>query len=139
MRGTETSNSGSISVPWTTATIGSWSAGSTLRVRRLGDHPPRHALGDGEGVGHHLVGVGAEREDGHEHLGGAVDLVDRQLVVVEQRGQMVRDPAERVGERVGGEDAGGSVDERLQGRGVGATGARWDGHPLAYRPHSLAA
>ena len=35
MSGTETSDSGSISVPWTTATIGSSSARSTLRVRRL--------------------------------------------------------------------------------------------------------
>ena len=35
MSGTETSDSGSISVPSTTATIGSSSARSTLRVRRL--------------------------------------------------------------------------------------------------------
>ena len=88
----------------------------------VGDDPAGDALGDRERVGHHLVGVGAEREDRDEHLRRAVDLVDRELVVVEQLAEVVRDPAERVGERVRGEDARGSVDQRLQRGGVGMTG-----------------
>ena len=43
---------------------------------------------------------------------------------------MVGDPPERVGERIGGEDARGSVDERLQRGGVSTTGAGGHGHPL---------
>ena len=46
--GTETSDSGSFSVPSTTATSGSWSARSTLCVRRLRDDPARHALRTGK-------------------------------------------------------------------------------------------
>jgi hypothetical protein len=100
----------------------------------VGDDPAGHSLGHGERVGHHLVRVGAEREHRHEHLGGAIDLVDRQLVVVEQLRQVMGDPPERVGERVGGEDPGGCVDQRLEGGGVSATGAGWHGHPPGYRP-----
>ncbi len=97
-------------------------------------HPAGHALIDAARVGHHLLGVRAKCEDRHEHLRGAIDLVDGQLVVVEQLAQVVRDAAERVGERVRGENAGGGVDERLQRRGVGVTRSGRRGHLQSYRP-----
>jgi hypothetical protein len=107
-----------------------------LHVARaaVGDDPAGHALPDRERVGHHLLGVGAEREDRHEHAGRVVDLVHGELVELEQLAQVVRDPPERVGERVCGEDPGRGVDQSLQGGGVSVARARRCGHLSAYRP-----
>jgi len=93
----------------------------------VGDDPAGDALTDREGVRHHLGGVLPEREHRNEHLGGAIDLVDRQLVEVEQLAHVMRDPPERVGQGIGGQDACGRVDQRLQCGCVSVTGAGRDG------------
>ena len=105
----------------------------------VGDHPAGDALADRERVRHHLVGVGAEREHGAQHPGGAIDLVERDLVEVEQHAQVVRDAPERVGERIRREDPRRGVDQRLQRGGVGMPGPRRYGHRSAYRPRGTAA
>jgi hypothetical protein len=53
-------------------------------------------------------------EDGPQHRLTGLDLVDGQVVVVHDRGEVIGDPAERAVQRVRGQDARGGVDQRLE-------------------------
>ena len=55
-----------------------------------------------------------------------VDLVDRQVVVVQQRAQMMRDPAQRPLQRVRREDPGRRLDQRFERRATTRLGAEVD-------------
>jgi hypothetical protein len=78
--------------------------------------PAGHALLDPDVVGHDLLDPRADREHGRQDIGARGDLVQRQVVERDQRGEVVGDARERALQRVGGEDPGRRVDERFQRR-----------------------
>ena len=100
----------------------------------VGDHPSGHARPERDRVGQDLVDPVADREHRREQPRGIVDLVDRQIVVAQQRAQMVRDPAERAVERVRRQDAGSRVDQRFQRRSAFDLKGRGNGHVSLNRP-----
>ena len=80
----------------------------------VADDPAGDAAVDRERLGHDLVDPGAEREHGPQRLAVVLDLVDGEVVVRQQGLQVVRDPPERVLQRVGGQDPGCGIDEGVQ-------------------------
>ena len=80
----------------------------------VADDPAGGAVVDRQRLAHDLLHPGAERE--HRPQAGArvVDLVDRQVVIGQERLQVMRDPAERVLQRIGGQDPRRCVDQRIE-------------------------
>ncbi len=94
----------------------------------VADDPARHAAHHGDLLGHDLLDPVADGEHGLERVPAVLDLVEREVVEGHQRGEVVRDPAERAGQRVRREDARRGVDERLQRRVAGLGRGRNHGH-----------
>ena len=121
-------------MPPTTLHSGSSTEFGTLRVDRCSTTHPVTPVPSGIGFGEDLVDPVADREHRPQQARGLVDLVDRQIVVAQQRAQMVRDPAERPVERVRREDAGSRVDQRFQRRSTfRSRGQGQRSHPLIGR------
>jgi hypothetical protein len=81
----------------------------------VADDPARHAGLDRALLGHDLVHPVADREHRLERAPALEDLVQRQVVVRDQGGEVVGDAPERALQRVGGEDPGRGVHQRLEG------------------------
>jgi len=81
--------------------------------------PARDAAAHVDAVGHHLLHPGADREDRTQALPARLDLVDREVVVGQQPPQVLGDPAEGLAQRIGREDAGSGVEQRVERRGPG--------------------
>ena len=90
----------------------------------VADRPARHAAGEVDVLGQDLLDPLADREHGLEVAAALEDLVQRQVVERDQRREVVRDPRQRALQRVRGEDAGGGIDERLEGGFAASRGTR---------------
>jgi hypothetical protein len=96
----------------------------------VADRPARDPVADRDVLGHDLGDPVADGEHRLELVPARQDLVQRQVVVRDQRREMVRDPPERALQRVGREDPRRGVHERLE-RGLptsGGTGRRHRGY-----------
>ena len=76
--------------------------------------PARDAAGDRDVLGHDLGHPVADREHRLELVPAREDLVQRQVVMRHEGGEVVRDPAQRSLQRIGGEDPRRRVDECLE-------------------------
>ena len=131
--GTHTNASGSSGVPATTFDSGSCTTfGHVARLAVL-DHPAGHAGPERDRVLEHLVHPAADREHRAQQRRGLVDLVDRQVVVVQQRAQVVRDPPERALERIRGQNAGSRLDQRLERGSTSRLEAKLHSHIPGHR------
>ena len=77
-------------------------------------HPAGRALIDRERLGHDLLDPHAERENRSQTGALGIDLVDGEVVIGQERLQMVRDAREGVLERIGSQNACGGIDEGIQ-------------------------
>ena len=101
--------------------VGAGDDGAQRLVQRVGHvagaavahDPARDPAQHRDLLGHDLVDPVADGEHGLERVAALLDLVEREIVERDERGEVVRDPAERARQRVGCEDPRRGVDERL--------------------------
>ena len=92
------------------------------------DRPAGDPRPERDRVLEHLVDPVADREHRSQQPSRLVDLIDRQVVEVQQRAQMVGDPPERSLERVGRENPRGRLHQRLERRTTPRLWAHLDRH-----------